>query len=110
MPIPTELVGSLPRPERLQNAYRDYDDGKIDWPALQAEQDAAAEDSIRRLEATGEPIVTDGEQRESSVATYSLNPPVLRRRRRARVGRLHRGPPGQQERLAQSLDRQRHAP
>src|SRR4051794_21167270 len=72
MPIPTELVGSLPRPERLQNAYQDYDDGKIDWEQLQAEQDAAAEDSIKRLEATGEPIVTDGEQRESSFATYSI--------------------------------------
>src|SRR3954462_367608 len=72
MPIPTELVGSLPRPERLQDAYQDYDDGKIDWPQLQAEQDAAAEDSIKRLEATGEPIVTDGEQRESSFATYSI--------------------------------------
>jgi methionine synthase II (cobalamin-independent) len=72
MPIRTELVGSLPRPERLQDAYQAYDDGKIDWPALQAEQDAAAEDSIRRLETTGEPIVTDGEQRESSFATYSL--------------------------------------
>jgi methionine synthase II (cobalamin-independent) len=72
MPIPTELVGSLPRPERLQDAYQDYDDGKIDWPALQARQDAAAEDSIKRLEATGEPIVTDGEQRESSFATYSI--------------------------------------
>jgi methionine synthase II (cobalamin-independent) len=72
MPIPTELVGSLPRPERLQDAYQDYDDGKIDWPRLQAEQDAAAEDSIKRLEATGEPVVTDGEQRESSFATYSI--------------------------------------
>src|SRR4051794_41863044 len=72
MPIPTELVGSLPRPERLQNAYQDYDDGKIDWAQLKAEQDAAAEDSIKRLEATGEPIVTDGEQRESSFATYPI--------------------------------------
>src|SRR4051812_33370493 len=72
MPIPTELVGSLPRPERLQDAYQDYDDGKIDWRQLQAEQDTAAEDSIKRLEATGEPIVTDGEQRESSFATYSI--------------------------------------
>jgi methionine synthase II (cobalamin-independent) len=72
MPIPTELVGSLPRPERLQNAYQDYDDGKIDWEQLKAEQDAAAEDSIKRLEATGEPIVTDGEQRESSFATYPI--------------------------------------
>src|SRR3954471_11573823 len=72
MPIPTELVGSLPRPMRLQEAYQAYDDGKIGWEDLQAEQDAAAEDSIRRLEATGEPIVTDGEQRESSFATYSI--------------------------------------
>jgi methionine synthase II (cobalamin-independent) len=72
MPIPTELVGSLPRPEKLQNAYQDLDDGKITFNDLQALQDEAAEDSIKRLEATGEPIVTDGEQRESSFATYSI--------------------------------------
>ncbi|MEA2247400.1 MAG: hypothetical protein QOH46_1929 [Solirubrobacteraceae bacterium] len=72
MPIPTELVGSLPRPMKLQEAYADYDEGKIDFRQLQAEQDAAAEDSIKRLEATGEPIVTDGEQRESSFATYPI--------------------------------------
>ncbi len=72
MPIPTELVGSLPRPMKLQQAYADYDEGKIVFAELQAEQDAAATDSIRRLEAVGEPIVTDGEQRESSFATYSI--------------------------------------
>ena len=72
MPIPTELVGSLPRPMKLQEAYADYDDGRITFEQLQAEQDAAAEDSIRRLEETGEPIVTDGEQRESSFATYPI--------------------------------------
>ncbi len=72
MPIPTELVGSLPRPMRLQEAYASYDEGKITFEQLQGEQDAAAEDSIRRLEATGEPIVTDGEQRESSFATYPI--------------------------------------
>ena len=60
MPIPTELVGSLPRPMKLQDAYQAYDDGKIDFAALQAEQDKAAEDSIRRLEQTGETYVTDG--------------------------------------------------
>ncbi len=72
MPIPTELVGSLPRPMSLQQAYADYDDGKIGFEELQAEQNKAAEDSIKRLEATGESIVTDGEQRESSFATYNL--------------------------------------
>jgi methionine synthase II (cobalamin-independent) len=72
MPIPTELVGSLPRPMKLQEAYADYDEGKISFEQLQSQQDAAAEDSIKRLEQTGEPIVTDGEQRESSFATYNL--------------------------------------
>jgi methionine synthase II (cobalamin-independent) len=72
VPIPTELVGSLPRPMKLQEAYADYDEGKISFADLQTAQDAAAEDSIKRLEATGEPIVTDGEQRESSFATYNL--------------------------------------
>src|ERR1700722_6962954 len=72
MPIPTELAGSLPRPMKLQEAFADYDEGKITWEQLQAAQDDAATDSIHRLEATGEPIVTDGEQRESSFATYSI--------------------------------------
>ncbi|MGI9081965.1 MAG: hypothetical protein ACR2FZ_06760 [Thermoleophilaceae bacterium] len=72
MPIPTEVVGSLPRPMKLQEAYADYDEGKITFEQLQAEQDEAAEDSIKRLEETGEPTVTDGEQRESSFATYPI--------------------------------------
>jgi methionine synthase II (cobalamin-independent) len=72
MPIPTELVGSLPRPMKLQEAYEAYDQGDITWDQLSEEQDRAAKDSIERLEATGEPIVTDGEQRESSFATYPI--------------------------------------
>jgi methionine synthase II (cobalamin-independent) len=72
MPIPTELVGSLPRPIKLQQAYQDYDEGKITEAQFVAAQDVAAEDSIKRLEETGEPIVNDGEQRESSFATYNL--------------------------------------
>jgi methionine synthase II (cobalamin-independent) len=57
---------------KLQEAYADYDEGTITWDELKAEQDAAAEDSIKRLEETGEPVVTDGEQRESSFATYPI--------------------------------------
>ena len=72
MPIPTELVGSLPRPMKLQQAYADLDDGKITVEELQALQEEAAKDSIKRLEETGEIYVTDGEQRESSFATYPI--------------------------------------
>jgi methionine synthase II (cobalamin-independent) len=72
MPIPTEPVGSLPRPAKLQAAIADYDAGKITQAELKTEQDAACKDSIERMEATGAPIISDGEQRASSFATYPL--------------------------------------
>jgi methionine synthase II (cobalamin-independent) len=70
--IPTEPVGSLPRPAKLQAAYAAYDAGQITKDELEAEQDAAVQDSISRMEATGSPIISDGEQRWSSFATYAL--------------------------------------
>src|SRR6202035_2108142 len=70
--IPTEPVGSLPRPSRLQEAYAQYDAGQITREQLEAEQDTAVRDSIEHLEATGEPIISDGEQRWSSFATYAI--------------------------------------
>jgi methionine synthase II (cobalamin-independent) len=70
--IPTEPVGSLPRPSKLQQAYGQYDAGEITHDQLEAEQDAAVRDSIERGEATGEPIISDGEQRWSSFATYAI--------------------------------------
>ena len=72
MSIPTENVGSLPRPMKLQAAIADYDVGKITKADLKIEQDAACKDSIERMEATGSPINSDGEQRASSFATYPL--------------------------------------
>jgi methionine synthase II (cobalamin-independent) len=70
--IPTEPVGSLPRPAKLQAAYQAYDEGKISRDQLEAEQDEAVRDSITRSEATREPIISDGEQRWSSFATYPV--------------------------------------
>ena len=70
--IPTEPVGSLPRPSWLQQAYARYDAGEITHDQLEAEQDKAVADSIEHLEATGEPIISDGEQRWSSFATYAI--------------------------------------
>ena len=70
--IPTEPVGSLPRPSWLQEAYGKYDAGEITHDQLEAEQDKAVKDSIDHLEATGAPIISDGEQRWSSFATYAI--------------------------------------
>ena len=68
--IPTEPIGSLPRPSKLQNAFAAYDAGDITKEALEAEQEEAVKDSIERFEATGSPIIVDGEQWWSSFATY----------------------------------------
>ena len=70
--IPTEPVGSIPRPLKLQQAYAAYDAKKITKAQLEAEQDAAVADTIKRFEETGSPIITDGEQRVSSFATYPI--------------------------------------
>ena len=70
--IPTEPVGSLPRPSWLQQAYAQYDAGQITREQLEAEQDRAVKDSIEHQEQTGTPIISDGEQRWSSFATYAI--------------------------------------
>ncbi len=70
--IPTEPVGSLPRPSWLQSAYAQYDAGEITREQLETEQDKAVRDSIEHQEQTGTPIISDGEQRWSSFATYAI--------------------------------------
>jgi methionine synthase II (cobalamin-independent) len=70
--IPTEPVGSLPRPTWLQQAYAQYDAGEITREQLEAEQDKAVEETLERYEATPAPIISDGEQRWSSFATYPV--------------------------------------
>ncbi|KAJ6530668.1 hypothetical protein B0H19DRAFT_1191749 [Mycena capillaripes] len=72
MAIPTEPVGSLPRPQYLQAVIADYDAERASLEELQAAQERAAENSVRRMEETGQEIVTDGEQRASSFATYPI--------------------------------------
>ncbi len=59
--IPTEPIGSIPRPLELQEALARTD---ADDPRLDAQYDAAIKDTIARFEATGSPVVTDGEQRK----------------------------------------------
>src|SRR3954463_11442981 len=68
--IPTEQIGSIPRPPELIEAVAK---GSIADPNLDPEYEAAVKDTIERLEATGSPIVTDGEQRKyHNFWTYSV--------------------------------------
>ncbi|WP_320773119.1 5-methyltetrahydropteroyltriglutamate--homocysteine methyltransferase [Streptomyces sp. CRN 30] len=70
--IPTEPVGSIPRPHELLAALTAHAAGGIGDDALAAAQDAAVADTIRRLEELGCPVVTDGEQAKPSFVTYPL--------------------------------------
>jgi 5-methyltetrahydropteroyltriglutamate--homocysteine methyltransferase len=59
--IPTEPIGSIPRPLRLIEALATTDGTD---PALDPLYDEAIRDTIERFEATGSPVITDGEQRK----------------------------------------------
>ena len=61
MIIPTEPIGSIPRPLELQEALGHAD---ADDPSLDSQYDAAIRDTIEKFEATGSPVITDGEQRK----------------------------------------------
>lgn len=72
MKIPTEPIGSIPRPVKLIEAIAqagDYAD-----PALDPLYDDALRDTIQQFEATGSPVITDGEQRKyHNFWTYSVH-------------------------------------
>ncbi|HUP96441.1 MAG TPA: 5-methyltetrahydropteroyltriglutamate--homocysteine methyltransferase [Usitatibacter sp.] len=59
--IPTEPIGSIPRPPELLQAIERHGD---QHPSLDPLYEAAIKDTIERFEATGSPVITDGEQRK----------------------------------------------
>src|SRR5688500_9631948 len=69
--IPTEPIGSIPRPPRLIEEIErcgNFCDGK-----LEPLYDEAIRDTLRRFEETGSPVITDGEQRKyHNFWTYSV--------------------------------------
>jgi 5-methyltetrahydropteroyltriglutamate--homocysteine methyltransferase len=70
--IPTEPIGSIPRPQALLDAMDAFADGAVSPEELQRLQEDAVRDTIERFEATGSPVISDGEQGKSSFATYPL--------------------------------------
>ena len=71
MAIPTEPIGSIPRPRKLIDAIAACGDGMhASLDPLYAE---AVRNTIVRFEATGSPVITDGEQRKyHNFWTYSV--------------------------------------
>jgi len=73
MAIPTEAIGSIPRPQILIDAMVLFHAGRVSRNMLQAAQAEALRETIGRLEQTGSPVLTDGEQTKPSFATYPLS-------------------------------------
>jgi 5-methyltetrahydropteroyltriglutamate--homocysteine methyltransferase len=69
--IPTEPIGSVPRPTELIDAIARIGDGTDS--SLEPLYDAAIRGTVRQFEATGSPVITDGEQRKfHNFWTYSV--------------------------------------
>jgi 5-methyltetrahydropteroyltriglutamate--homocysteine methyltransferase len=59
--IPTEPIGSIPRPHELIEAVARKG---MDDPSLDPLYEEAIRDTIERFHGTGSPVITDGEQRK----------------------------------------------
>ncbi len=68
MKIPTEPIGSIPRPAELVEAISSTHD-KADLERL---YEKAVLDTLTEFIKTGSPVITDGEQTKSSFVTYPL--------------------------------------
>jgi 5-methyltetrahydropteroyltriglutamate--homocysteine methyltransferase len=73
MNIPTEPIGSIPRPQPLIEARSKWEQGQLSRTEFEKVCTEALQDTIRRFEATRSPIITDGEQTKASFATYAID-------------------------------------
>jgi 5-methyltetrahydropteroyltriglutamate--homocysteine methyltransferase len=72
MPISTEPIGSIPRPPALLAAMRAHAARQISDEQFHVAEESALRDTVSHFEATGSPVITDGEQGKPSFATYPL--------------------------------------
>ena len=73
MSIPTEPIGSIPRPPKLLQAMSSFQSGQTSESVMNDAYAAALRDTIHRFEQTGSPVISDGEQTKPSFATYPLS-------------------------------------
>src|SRR3984957_5387744 len=73
MVILTEPIGSIPRPVELVEGLAAFSTGDLEADELNRLFDRALRDTIKRFEATGSPVITDGEQTKPSFATYPIH-------------------------------------
>ncbi|MFD0569554.1 cobalamin-independent methionine synthase II family protein [Kitasatospora gansuensis] len=72
MSIPTEPIGSIPRPRALLEALAQHAEGRLDAADLTKLQEQATAETLAKLESLGSPVLVDGEQAKPSFVTYPL--------------------------------------
>ena len=73
MTIPTEPIGSIPRPQKVITAFEQYERGSLSREEFESICSEAVRETIEKFEATGSPVITDGEQTKPSFATYPIH-------------------------------------
>ena len=73
MKIPTEPIGSIPRPAYLLDAMGAFSKGQIPESELSRLTEQALKETVKQFELTGSPVITDGEQSKPSFATYPVH-------------------------------------
>ncbi|MGH2620895.1 MAG: 5-methyltetrahydropteroyltriglutamate--homocysteine methyltransferase, partial [Anaerolineales bacterium] len=71
--IPTEPIGSIPRPLALLETITAFEERRCSQSAMDTAYDVALHETVAELEATGSPVITDGEQAKPSFATYPIH-------------------------------------
>jgi len=69
MKIPTEPIGSIPRPGYLIEAMK----AQVNEKELSKLMDRAIKETLEQFEQTGSPVLSDGEQSKPSFATYPIH-------------------------------------
>src|SRR5258707_15235639 len=73
MTIPTEPIGSIPRPQKVITAFEQHERGSLSREEFESICSEAVRETVEKLEATGSPVITDGEQTKPSFATYPIH-------------------------------------
>lgn len=71
--LPTEPIGSIPRPDELREGLLAHQKGDLSREALEGMYDRALRATIEAFENTGSPVITDGEQAKPSFLTYPVD-------------------------------------
>lgn len=72
--IPTEPIGSIPRPQALLQTVQGFGRGEVSPAEMERQYDAAVRQTLLDFEATGSPVITDGEQRKyHNFASYCVH-------------------------------------